>query len=84
MPVFCDRPVVPAAKLPFLKINAHGLLQVDAAHDCLASIAANGLLQVDAASGYSARISSCRGGMGEAQGIRRGNSHKHPKERKAP
>ena len=66
--MFCDRPAGPAAKFPFLTINAHGLLQVDAAHDCLASIAASGLLQVDAASDYSAPISCCRGGMGEAQG----------------
>ena len=49
-------------------VNANVLLQVDAAYDCLASTAANGLLQVDAASDYSAPISHCRGGMGEAQG----------------
>ena len=45
------------AKSRFFTINAHVLLQVDAAHDCLASIAANGLLQVDAASDYSAPTS---------------------------
>ena len=48
-------------------VNTNVLLQVDAAYDCLASTAANGLLPVDAASDYSAPISHCRGGMGEAQ-----------------
>ena len=38
------------AKYRFASINAYVLLQVEAAYDCLASIAANGLLQVDAAS----------------------------------
>ena len=66
--MFCDRPAGPVAKPWFSKVIAQVLLQVDAAYDCLASTAANGLLQVDAASDYSAPISRCRGGMGEAQG----------------
>ena len=61
-------PAGSVAKYWFFSVNANGLLQVDAACDGFASIAANALLQVDAASDYSAPISSCRGGMGEAQG----------------
>ena len=48
------------------------MLQVDAAYDSVASLAANGLLHVDAAHATPATSSSCRGGMGEAQEIRRG------------
>ena len=55
--MFCHRPAGPVAKSWFFKVNAQVLLQVDAAYDCLASIAANGLLQVDAASDYPAPIS---------------------------
>ena len=45
-----------------------GFLQVDAAYDFFASIAPNVLLQADAAYDIAAPKSSCRGGMGEAQG----------------
>ena len=54
-------------------INANGLLQVDAAYDFAASIAANILLQAEAAFDFSAAIAPCRGGIGEAFWIRRGN-----------
>ena len=60
-----------------------GFLQVDAAHDFFASIAPSVLLQVDAAYDTAAPESSCRGGMGEAQGDPPRHSPRHRRSRRS-